>query len=235
VDAKLLIEENNKKRKLLTKENEAYYEDLLVYIRLQLTLSEQQSEEVLMEMLDHLIDGQNEGKTAKDIFGDDPLTFTDEIIEQLPKEKKRNIVSFVVGIIVNLISWVLIIRGIILLVFSQFTEVHSEIYYFNMAVTALAIGVSIIVNMWFIFKSIKASLFSENRSTKKDMIKVGFVAAVSMAVFLAIAKFTPEIGASFNLNWWVSLLMGAILWLLHFIVKKRPTTIPNDHSSPYKN
>ena len=99
MDAKLLIEENNKKRKLLTKENEAYYDDLLVYIRLQFTLSEQQSEEVLMEMLDHLIEGQKEGKTAKDIFGDDPLTFTDEIIEQLPKEKMRNMVPFVGGII----------------------------------------------------------------------------------------------------------------------------------------
>ena len=65
MDAKLLIEENNKKRKLLTKENEAYYDDLLVYIRLQLTLSEQQSEEVLMEMLDHLIEGQMKEKRLK--------------------------------------------------------------------------------------------------------------------------------------------------------------------------
>lgn len=89
MDAILLIEENNRKRKLLTKENEAYYDDLLVYIRLQLILSEQQSEEVLMEMLDHLIEGQNEGKTANDIFGDDPLTFADEVIEQLPREKKE--------------------------------------------------------------------------------------------------------------------------------------------------
>jgi uncharacterized membrane-anchored protein len=233
VDAKLLIEENNKKRKLLTKENEAYYDDLLVYIRLQLTLSEQQSEEVLMEMLDHLIDGQQEGKTAKEIFGDDPLSFTDEIIEQLPKEKMRKIVPFVGGIIVNLISWVLIFRGIILLVFSQFTAVNSEVHYFNVAVSALVIVFTIIVNIWFIFKLIKESLFNENRSTKKDMIKAGLVAAVCMALVLAAAKFTPEIGSSFNLNWWISLLTGSILWLIQFFVKKRASTIPQDYSSPY--
>jgi uncharacterized membrane-anchored protein len=221
VNAKQLIEENNNKRKLLTKENEAYYDDLLVYIRLQLTLSEQQSEEVLMEMLDHLIDGQKEGKTAKDIFGEDPLAFTDEIIEQLPKEKMRKIVPFVGGIIVNLISWVLIIRGIILLVLSQFTAVNSEVYYFNVAVSALVIGFSIIINIWFIFKLIKKSLFNENRSTKKDMIKAGLVGAVSMALVLVVSKFTPEIGLSFNLNWSVSLIIGIILWLLHFYVKKR--------------
>lgn len=31
-----------------------------------------------MEMLDHIIEGQQEGKTAKEIFGDDPLSFTDQ-------------------------------------------------------------------------------------------------------------------------------------------------------------
>lgn len=221
MDAKRLIEENNKKRKLLTKENEKYYDDLLVYIRLHFTLSEQQSEEVLMEMLDHLIEGQKEGKTAKDIFGDDPLSYTDEIIEQLPNEKKRNIFQFIGGIIVNLISWILIIRGIILLVFSQFAEVNNEINILGVAVVSLAIGIFIIVNIWFMLKVTKNSLFNEKSSLKKNMLKAGLVAAASMAVVLVVAKFTPEIGPSFTFNWWVSLLSGAILWLLHFIVKKR--------------
>lgn len=221
MDANLLIEENNKKRKLLTKENEAYYDDLLVYIRLQLTLSEQQSEEVLMEMLDHLIEGQKEGKTAKDIFGEDPLTFADEIIEQLPKEKKRNVIPFVGGIIANLISWVLIIRGVMILVLSQFIKVITDINLFVVAVVALTIAIFIIVAIWFIFKLIKNSLFNENRSTKKLMFKAGLFGAAGMAVVLAVAKFTPEIGPSFNLNWWVSFISGAILWLLHFIMKKR--------------
>ncbi|MBO0992614.1 DUF1129 family protein [Bacillus sp. SD088] len=220
MDAKLLIEENNKKRKLLTKENEAYYDDLLVYIRLHFSLSEQQSEEVLMEMLDHLIEGQKEGKTAKDIFGDDPLSYTDEIIELLPKEKKRNIIPFVSGIVVNIISWVLIIRGIILVVLSQFTQVNTDINLLGATVVALAIGIFIIINIWFMLKLTKSSLFNEKRSLKKNMLKVVLFAAASMAVVLVIAKFTPDIGPSFTFNWWVSIILGAILWLLHFIVKK---------------
>ncbi|WP_368654130.1 DUF1129 family protein [Ornithinibacillus sp. 4-3] len=221
MNAKQLIEENNKKRKLLTKENEKYYDDLLVYIRLHFTLSEQQTEEVLMEMLDHLIDGQKEGKTAKDIFGDDPLSYTDEIIEQLPKEDKRNIFQFVGGVIVNIISWVLIIRGIILLVFSQFTEVNNEINLLGVSVVSLAIGIFVIGNIWYMLKVTKKSLFNEKISLKTNMLKVGLVAAVSMAIVLAVARFTPEIGPSFSFDWWLSLLLGAILWLLHFIVKKK--------------
>ena len=118
MDAKKLIEENNRKRELLTPENEAYYSDMMIYIRLQWRLSEQQSEEVLMEMLDHLLEGQEEGKTAKDIFGNDPKGFADEIIEQLPKEKKREAVPFIAGIIGDTVSWVLMIRGVLLLVLS---------------------------------------------------------------------------------------------------------------------
>lgn len=221
MNAKQLIEENNKKRKLLTKENEKYYDDLLVYIRLHFTLSEQQTEEVLMEMLDHLIEGQKEGKTAKDIFGNDPLSYTDEIIEQLPKEDKRNIFQFVGGVIVNIISWVLIIRGIILLVFSQFTEVNNEINLLGVSVVSLAIGIFVIGNIWYMLKVTKKSLFNEKISLKTNMLKVGLVAAVSMAIVLAVARFTPEIGPSFSFDWWLSLLLGAILWLLHFIVKKK--------------
>ncbi|WP_407638856.1 hypothetical protein [Bacillus niameyensis] len=35
IDAKKLIEENNRKRELLTEENEKYYSDLMLYIRVQ--------------------------------------------------------------------------------------------------------------------------------------------------------------------------------------------------------
>lgn len=221
MEVKLLVKENNQKRKLLTKENEAYYEDLLIYIRLQLTLSEQQSEEVLMEMLDHVIEGQKEGKTAKEIFGDDPLTFADEIIEHLPKEEKRNIFSFIGGIIVYLVSWALIIRGVMLLVFSQFTKVNSNINLFVAVVVALTIGVFVFATVGFIFRLVKNSLFKENRSTKKDMVKAGLFGAGGMAIVLIVTMFTPEIGPSVNLNWWISIILGAILWLFHFIVKKK--------------
>ena len=47
-----------------------------------------------MEMLEHLIEGQYDGKTARDIFGNDPKGYADEIISQLPPEEKRDLVKF---------------------------------------------------------------------------------------------------------------------------------------------
>lgn len=220
MNVKQLVEENNEKRKLLTEENEKYYSDLLVYLRLQLTLSDQQTEEILMELLDHLIEGQKEGKTAKEIFGDNPLTYTDEIIEHIPKETKRSIFLFIGGIIVNIASWVLVIRGLLFLVLSQFTEVNTEITLITQGILAITIGAFIILNTWYILNLVKKSLFNENNSTKKDMFKAGIVSALSMGVVLAMANFLPEIGPSFHLSWSVSLMIGIILLLLQFIVKR---------------
>lgn len=223
MNVKQLVQENNQKRKLLTNENERYYNDLLVYLRLQLTLSEQQTEEILMEMLDHLIDGQNEGKTAKEIFGDDPLTFTDELIELLPKEKKGNLLRFIGETTLNIISWIFLIRGVVLLVLAQFTDVNTEISLLKEAGVAIVIGIFIILNTWYIFSLIKKSLFTEKPSTKKDMFKAGIVSALSMAVVILIAKFLPEMGPSIHLSWWVSIIIGAILWLFHFFLKRSGT------------
>ncbi|MBS4196843.1 DUF1129 family protein [Lederbergia citri] len=218
--AKELIEENNRKRELLTKENEVYYSDMMIYIRLQMSLSEQQSEEVLMEMLDHLLEGQEEGKTANDIFGDDPKAFADEIIEQLPKEKKRAVIPFVTGIVANIVSWVLMIRGVLFLVLSQFTKVKTEVYLIGTIVVALVIACFVAFTIWFIFRLIKNSLFKEKKSTKMDMLKAGLVGAAGMAVVIVATKFTPEVGPSFNFSWWASLIAGGVLWLIVFTTKK---------------
>ncbi|MCR2821479.1 DUF1129 domain-containing protein [Lederbergia panacisoli] len=220
MNAKKLIEENNRKRELLIPENETYYGDMLIYIRLQMALSEQQSEEVLMEMLDHLLEGQEEGKTAKDIFGDDPKAFADEIIEQLPKEKKRAVIPFVAGVVGNIVSWLLIIRGILFLALSQFTEVRTEVYPVAAVVVALVIVCFIAITIWFILSLVKNSLFKEKRNTKMDMLKAGLVGAGGMAVVLAAARFTPEVGPSFDFSWWASLIVGMVLWIIVFIIKK---------------
>ncbi|WP_077618409.1 DUF1129 family protein [Bacillus sinesaloumensis] len=216
-----LIEENNQKRELLTAENERYYGDLLIYIRLKFTLSEQQSEEVLMEMLDHLLEGQQEGKTAKDIFGDDPRAFADELIEQLPREKKRELIPFIGGIIAIIVGWFLVIRGALFLGLSQFIEVKTDVYPLSVLMVALVIAGFVYLVIVYILKLIERSLFNENRSLRKDSIKAGIMAAIGMAVVLVGAKFTPDLGPSFEFSWWASFLIGAVLLGILFVRKKR--------------
>ena len=63
MNAQDMIELNNKKRELLTPENEVAYSDMLVYLRLS-NVPEQQVEELLLEILDHLIEAQTENKIS---------------------------------------------------------------------------------------------------------------------------------------------------------------------------
>ena len=220
--AKQLIEENNRKREQLTPENEKYYSDMLIYIRLQLTLSEQQSEEVLMEMLDHLLDGQNEGKSARDIFGDDPKGYADEIIQNLPKEQKRSVIPFIMGIVLNLLSWMLMIRGVVIPIASQLNkeDVSSSVYLYPTLLTFAVIIGSVAFGVWYIFRIIKQSLFNEKASEKKDMVKAGVFGAVAMGLVIAVTMFIPEFGPAFDFSWWASLLTGGVLWLIVFLFKK---------------
>jgi len=40
---------------------------------------------------------QDEGKTGQDLFGDRPQAYVDELIDALPKVKKRNVAVFVLS------------------------------------------------------------------------------------------------------------------------------------------
>ncbi|MEH7109365.1 DUF1129 family protein [Bacillus sp. JJ1764] len=217
---KHLIEENNAKRELLTPENKQYYSDMLIYIRLNLSLSQQYSEEVLMEMLDHLLDGQQEGKTARDIFGDDPKRYADEIIQNLPKEKKRKVIPFILGIVFNLISWMMIARGITILIVSKFRNVENIVFPFSSLIMLAIILAFVLFEVWFIFRVIQNSLFNQSANEKKNMLKVGISAALSMGVVIVVGRFIPHFGPSFPFTWLASLLTGVILWVVVFMVRR---------------
>lgn len=98
---KEMVKLNNEKRKLLTPENEAAYGDMLVYLRIS-NVPEQQMEELLLEILDHLIEAQAENKNAYDIFGDDLQSYCDELISALPaqtKLEKTSLIGFVISLL----------------------------------------------------------------------------------------------------------------------------------------
>lgn len=223
VEAKKLIELNNKKRDLLTEENEKYYSDLLVYIRIQPKLSEQQTEEILMELLDHLLEGQNEGKTAEEIFGDNPKEYADELISQLPNEKLREVVPFISQIVLNILGWFLIMRGIIYGIVKQFRDISENIYPVSTLILVCTIFLNIIFVIWIIFKVIKGSLFQhdQNKGKWKDSIKVGLAGAFGMALVLLVGKFLPELGPSLPFPWYASLIIGAILWLISRFMQRK--------------
>jgi DNA-binding ferritin-like protein (Dps family) len=225
ISSKQLISENNEKRKLLTKENEKYYDDILVYIRIKSKASEQESEEILMELLDHLIEGQQDGKKAADIFGDDPKGYADELISELPKETFRTRLPFFGLLAGTFILWALIGRGLFFLIVGFFTTVDTKVYLGTVLTVTLYWLIFGILMIWFIFRCVERSLFTKKRTFLKQAIIAGIVAALGATpgFILIFFHFLPNFGPSFSFGWLPSLVSGAFLWLITFWAKKKTT------------
>lgn len=87
MNTKEMIAQNNARRELLEPHNLAAYENALVYIRLN-GRSEHSTESILLELLEHLIEAQQHGKTAEDVFGDDLQAYCDSLIADIPHQSK---------------------------------------------------------------------------------------------------------------------------------------------------
>ena len=219
MDVKELIKQNNEKRENLNEENKKYYTDLVLYIRTKLTLSEKLAEEVLMEMLDHLLEAQEEGKTANQVFGENPQTFADELIEQLPEEEKRDMVKFIGQLAFSLVGWFLVTRGLVLLLFSNFVDVSTTVYIIpTLIIFGLLAGI-VFLSVKVIFGLIHQSLFKEKSTDKTNMIKVGLFGAGSFAVILGANYFIRGFGPSFEFPWSASIGAGTVFLLISWLMK----------------
>lgn len=79
-----IIERNAELQEHLTKENKKYYGNLLVYIRvMSLIRDEKKSEEMLLEILEDILEGQEHGQSAEYYLGKNPKQVADNIIKEL--------------------------------------------------------------------------------------------------------------------------------------------------------
>jgi uncharacterized membrane-anchored protein len=223
MNAKDLIAFNNEKRKQLNEHNRNYYEDMLVYIRSHLLLSEQQSEELLMELLDHLLEAQKHGKSAEDVFGKDPKAYCDELIRQLPKEKRRNIYAFIGYLMIQLFALITLATGAVELVAELFTDVDDTVYLGKEFVLFVIDFAVILLVVALVMLSVRKSVFCDVLSTfgskVKEFLVVLFAFCLVIGMFVLVERLVPEFGYRIEAGGMVRILFGlfvlAMTWLLN--------------------
>ncbi|EOR21780.1 MULTISPECIES: DUF1129 family protein [Niallia] len=220
---KQLINENNEKRKLLNAENELLYEDFSLYIRTDLRVAEHESEELLMDLLDHLLEGQEDGKTATNLFGSHPRKYADELIAGLPHEKKRNVIPYVFSLVFNLLGWFSLIYGMVNLVLLKFTKVDETISLGNSIVLLTVIMIVTAFGVFVIFKLIRSTLFVNKKQRRRAFWKAGFFGAGSFALIMFLTRIMPDFGPEVNFEWWVYLVIGAVLVIISKLVRSITT------------
>lgn len=209
-DTKELVRENNEKRELLTKENEKLYSDFLLYIRTNFKVSEQEGEEILMDILDHLLAAQEEGRTAEDLFGDDPKAYADELIELLPSPKKRSVAVFAVSQVFSFAAWYALGTGTITGALSFFTDYEYSFRLGTASLIVLFLLAVIYAGIKLIFSLIRSSLFRK-KPARGIYWKAGLFGSGSMALVMLLLWILPDFGPELTLQWYVYLALGVIL------------------------
>lgn len=210
-DTKKLIEENNEKRKLLSDENLRLYEDFLLYIRTDLRVAEHESEELLMEILDHMLEAQHEGRSGAELLGSDPKAYADELIEGLPKDKRRDVIPFISSQVSNSLGWFALVLSIVHLVMPLFTEIKAPSPLGNMVILALTVlGVSAL-GVKVIFTLVRSTLFSEKKAASRAYWKAGLFGGGSLGGILLLGWLIPDFGPSVLVEWWIYLIIALIL------------------------
>ncbi|RKQ30904.1 DUF1129 family protein [Oceanobacillus halophilus] len=213
--AKDYIQLNNERRKKLNKENESLYLDMVVYIRTNANKSEQQTEEVLLELLDHLLKAQANGKTAKDVFGEDLKAYCDELIQEIPAEKTSNHVRFILFMILNLFAIITLFTGIGGYLLHLLFDIGSGSLTFP-----IGSGISIVIldllllTIWIIIllKWIKSSTFKEKKPNKWiEFLQLWLICTVYIGLSLAVLFLMPDFGTTVNLYYPVIIGLGLVL------------------------
>ncbi|ODJ53072.1 hypothetical protein BFR40_00200 [Brochothrix thermosphacta] len=183
---KELIAENNNKRHALTKQNQLYYEDILLYLRLRggWRYQEQQIEEILLVILDDLLSAQADNITALDYFGKHPQQLADAMLVEIkPSTWSERLSAF-------LYAYAPFLLFFILMTFIQ-TEPAINFGKLLFVLVTLVLLISILLLL------IRRSIYSKKIKFEK-VVLYGVSSLRMMGLLLAMIYFPPFFVVSFN-------------------------------------
>lgn len=212
---KKLIKENNEKRNLLDEENKTYYENFLMYVRSTFLKDERATEEVLLEMLDHLLLAQDEGKGATDVFGKNPQELADEVIESLPRESFKHLFTFGIELILTVLAFYTVVRGVATILMKE----AKIIYLGNVLIIGAVIVATLALLIYVVFVQLKKDVFKEGKQ-KKFYFPIFFVIFIGSIVIALCTVMLPNIGREIHLGQYGVFSIACVLLLVTFIMKK---------------
>ncbi|MFD1172196.1 DUF1129 family protein [Oceanobacillus picturae] len=225
MEATEIIELNNEKRTRLTEHNLKYYEDMLLYIRLNGNKSEQQTEEVLLEMLEHLLQAQEEGKTAEEVFGDDPKAYCKEVVEEIPTENRKNQASLIMMVILQFLGFFAGSYGILGTALNYFFDIGSALTTFSIGSGLVILVIDLLLLGAFILailKWIKQSTFSK-KETKNwvEFLQVWAISTAFIGLIVVIHFFMPSFGKEISIPTYYLAILGVIFYVFSFLMRRK--------------
>ncbi|MGX7023940.1 DUF1129 family protein [Vagococcus hydrophili] len=206
-----LIEKNNQLREQLTVENKEYYEKVLIYIRTKSLFHEElDTELILMELLQDILEAQENSESAESFFGKNPQPMLDKLLEQLPTvdSKKR-------------IKLVLMVFGISSLfsLFSSLTRINPSINFLAL----LFNGLISLVFVKIIFSMMNQFTFKPNASKKKEYVIVFLISFLFFGLTF-VSNYLGGFWLSIHVPSMTGLFLtwgGLVIYALWILLKKK--------------
>lgn len=208
MQVKQLVALNNERKKVLTTTNLKFYDDLLVYIRLSSLKDERAKEEVLMELLEHLIEAQQNGKNAEEVFGKKPKQLAEDIVASLPSMKKASMIPFMLETILLLVGVYIASTGIFNLILKE---------NFTVSIVSSLIYLAVLIGGFLILLQILLKQLQNTSITKSKMPFVYATIAIAVYIFVvgSVVTFVPTIGQSFIVTPVMMLVTGIVLLVIY--------------------
>lgn len=218
-----MIHLNNEKRKQLNEKNLKDYEDMLVYIRLSTTKSEQQTEEILLELLDHILIAQKEGKSVRDVFGEDLKTYAQELIDEIPEETRKKQFKFAGRLILIFLAVSSLFTGIIHPLLYYVWEIGELNLTLHLGSTIVRMIINVIIAfaaIYVIIEKVKNSAFNQKkRSAWIEFFQFWGIMTFVMVLFLCVTYFMPPFGKSFSMPTITFIPLGFMLYGVAYLLK----------------
>lgn len=210
-----MIEANNQLRVQLNTKNKNFYENILVYIRIEgLTRDENKMEVQLLNILQDIIDAQNDGLTAEEYFGKNPKELADEILLAMPSN-----------------IW----EGVKLALYIVAAYIGSSFLPSLMtAGTPLDVGALVlcgiysIISVIVVLKYVASTIYTANRKMKNKYAKI-FVLWFTISLLFAplfIIKTFVHTPIQISLDGWIGIIViiiTLIIGLIFFFRQKDKT------------
>jgi DNA-binding ferritin-like protein (Dps family) len=209
---KEMIALNNQRREQLNPVNLEAYENAMVYVRLN-ARSEYATESVLLEILEHLIEAQQHGKTATEVFGEDIRSYCDTLIANVPPQSK--------------LSWVLDILNYSFTGLGTVFAVQSLFQFLALFIPSLRIEkmslvpllVFVVLNalvILLLLTTMKLSIFKAN---KAPFLLVGGAFGLSIAAYAFSTVLFKDVW-TVPMNLWTNLIVTILLLGLSRVFKR---------------
>lgn len=189
----------------ISKEGEKFIEDLNLYL-FSTGKSEQQIKEFIQEAEEHLILGEKEGKTIKDIFGDSPEEYAKSVAKEISFDKV-DVLQTAFIFILGFGAWIFL------------GGIDNKVFTMSL-VEAVATPIIFLITLFLIFYSSRKFAFKDRKWT----ISLFVIFILNIASLVVVGLIGRSMDQTIVLNRLIVNLIIIILFVSLFIISKKIDT-----------